>query len=471
MLRHSISTPATLALGLCLLGACTDDAGGSATTAPEATDESGTGTAAESTYTWHADIAPIVAEKCANCHVEDDIAPFPLTSYAEAAAVASILAPAIEAQAMPPWPPSSGCNEYSHDRSLSDAQREMLLTWIDEDAPEGDPSEAAPLPEPPEPWVADAMIEMPVAYTPTQEPDDYRCFLVDGPELEDTSFVTGFEVYPGERSIVHHVIAFVVDPENVADFEAYDEADPGPGYGCFGGPKGDTDDSPPGMGPGVRWVGSWAPGSVPVPVPEGTGMRLEPGSKIVFQMHYNTSSATPIADRTSMGLTLTDSVERRGMVLPFTNFAWILGLESMSIPAGESSVEHGFVAALDELPYTALLQEIGAGPDDTLSITDVGLHMHLLGRKTKLSIQREGGGETCLLDIDDWDFGWQGDFSLREPVSFEPGDKLSLSCEWDNSESNQPVIDGQIADPHDVGWGDGSFDEMCLSILYVSKQP
>src|SRR5690606_18156535 len=132
---------------------------------------------------------------------------------------------------------------------------------IDEGAPEGDPSEAAPLPEPAPEWLPDTLVEMPVAYTPTQEPDEYRCFLVDGPELEATRFVTGFEVYPGERAIVHHVIAFVVDPAEVAAFEAYDDADPGPGYSCFGGPKGDTDeDSEPGMGPGVRWIGSWAPG-------------------------------------------------------------------------------------------------------------------------------------------------------------------------------------------------------------------
>ena len=67
------------------------------------------------------------------------------------------------------------------------------------------------MPEPPPTWVPDAIVEMPEAYTPAVEPDDYRCFLVDGPELEDTSYITGFEVFPGERSVVHHVIAFVID--------------------------------------------------------------------------------------------------------------------------------------------------------------------------------------------------------------------------------------------------------------------
>ena len=49
-----------------------------------------------------------------------------------------------------------------------------------------------------------------------------------------------------------------------------------------------------------------------------------------------------------------------------------------------------------------------------------------------------------------------------------PGDSLRLSCTWDNSEANQPVIDGQVAAPHDVQWGEGTTDEMCLGVLYLT---
>ena len=232
MLRRSRTlTLCLIALTLPLAGACTDETApttdaGHADTDPDAdTDES----ESQPTYTWHGEVAPLVAQKCAGCHVDGSIAPFALTNYAEVSTLAPILAPAIESEAMPPWSAAPGCNNYEHDRSLSAEEREILLTWIDEDVPEGDPSQAAPLPEPPPAWVPDTMIEMPEAYTPTQEPDDYRCFLVDGPELAQTSFVTGLEVYPGEREIVHHLIAFLIDPEQIPSFEQYDEDGRRPG--------------------------------------------------------------------------------------------------------------------------------------------------------------------------------------------------------------------------------------------------
>ena len=38
-----------------------------------------------------------------------------------------------------------------------------------------------------------------------------------------------------------------------------------------------------------------------------------------------------------------------------------------------------------------------------------------------------------ILDIQDWDFHWQMEYHLAEPVRFEPGDKLRVRCVFDNS--------------------------------------
>ena len=71
-----------------------------------------------------------------------------------------------------------------------------------------------------EPDVTLTMLE---PYTPTQAPDDYRCFVIpwDGPE----PWVTGFRVLPDQASIVHHVIAFAVDPEDAGIVESLDEVE------------------------------------------------------------------------------------------------------------------------------------------------------------------------------------------------------------------------------------------------------
>ena len=92
-----------------------------------------------------------------------------------------------------------------------------------------------------------------------------------------------------------------------------------------------------------------------------------------------------------------------------------------------------------------------------------------LGKQAKMRIERGDGTNECLIHIPDWDFGWQGGYFLKEPTTMYAGDKLRLECEWDNSAENQPIIDGEKAAPQDVKWGEGTGDEMCLGILYVTE--
>ena len=77
-----------------------------------------------------------------------------------------------------------------------------------------------------------------------------------------------------------------------------------------------------------------------------------------------------------------------------------------------------------------------------------------------------------MLDIPRWDFHWQSVFELEEPLRVEPWQELSIACEWDNSAENQPAgEDGERLPPRDVAWGEGTRDEMCLGILYVTRAP
>jgi hypothetical protein len=53
-------------------------------------------------------------------------------------------------------------------------------------------------------------------------------------------------------------------------------------------------------------------------------------------------------------------------------------------------------------------------------------------------------------------------------VLVNPGDRLYIECEWDNSPANQPVFDGELRAPQDVTWGEGTYDEMCASSIYIT---
>ena len=53
-------------------------------------------------------------------------------------------------------------------------------------------------------------------------------------------------------------------------------------------------------------------------------------------------------------------------------------------------------------------------------------------------------------------------------IGLDADDTLWMECTWDNSASNQPIVDGEVQEPVDVAWGEGTSDEMCLSGFYVT---
>ena len=94
--------------------------------------------------TYYADAKPILDARCVTCHALGDIAPFVLDDYQQAFEARGAIAASVEAGTMPPWPPADDCQSYEHDRSLTGAERDLLLAWIEAGAPEGDPSGAPP---------------------------------------------------------------------------------------------------------------------------------------------------------------------------------------------------------------------------------------------------------------------------------------------------------------------------------------
>lgn len=466
--RRALLPFGTTSLVLLLLAptACTDDDVPATDTGATDTGATDTGTDGlpDDALTWWRDIEPVVSTKCANCHRVGEVAPFPLETYEDFLVYGPSAAWAIEEDVMPPWAPDPACNTYAGSLALTPEHKDLLLTYLEGDMPEGDPADAPPDEEPPAELVPDVVLEMPESYAPDGSvPDDYRCFLIPlSAEITEDQFITGVEVYPGERAIVHHVIAYQIPPGNEGDYMDFDAAEPGAGYTCFGGP-GKTDGT-------ARWLGAWVPGVAPFIAPEGVGQRIEPGSTVVLQVHYNTLGGAGLSDRSSIGLLLEPSVERPAVLMPFSDFTWLQSNGSMLIPAGDPDVMHE--TTMDRthpIFLNAVLPGLGAQPDDELTIWNAGLHMHLFGKRGRVEVRDIGGGnEQCMVDIPEWDFDWQSSYAFEQPMSWTADQELHLQCWWDNSAENQPIVDGQPLEPADLDWGDGTLDEMCLGILYVS---
>jgi hypothetical protein len=385
--------------------------------------------------TFSNEVVRIFQQHCQTCHHAGDIAPFSLVTYAEARPYAALIKIMTQSKKMPPWKPSDGCGDFRDERRLSDAEIETLAQWVDGGAPEGDRSQ---LPAPLDfggGWALgepDLVLQNDQPFTPPHGTDTYRCFTIPT-NLLSTGYVRAVDTHPGDRTTVHHLLSFI-DTTGVS--VALDEADPGPGYTCFGGPGFDT----------TGTLGGWAPGSRPLELPEGVGFQLPAGSRVVLQVHYHPHhGGHPMPDQTQLGVYLADEKPEKEMfIVPLIN-------TTFTIPPN-----HANYRVDAELPVPVPFP---------LKLWLVAPHMHLLGRKMTVQMTTPDEATHCLIDIQDWDFNWQGAYRYQAPIDVPAGSRLSMAAYYDNSSGNPRNPNDP---PKPVSWGEATTDEMCIAFLGVT---
>lgn len=81
--------------------------------------------------TWTQEISRIVNKRCVTCHAE-------FKTYETARPWAKAIRDEVTSRRMPPWGPVKGVGDFLGDPSLSVPEIEMLVTWVEGGAPEGD---------------------------------------------------------------------------------------------------------------------------------------------------------------------------------------------------------------------------------------------------------------------------------------------------------------------------------------------
>ncbi len=413
---------------------------------------------------YYSHVKPLIDAYCARCHSDGGLAPMPLDTPESVQQFAQAIATVTARRTMPPFLAAPPVRPLQFDASLTDAQIQILADWAAAGAPLGHSTEeGAPIAlDLGSLSRVDVTIAMPEAYIPTVLPDEYRCFVIDWP-LEETRFITGTNVRPGNTLIAHHAAIYLIDAPYVDVVDQADGKDGKPGYPCFGGATPPGAESFP-----TKLVASWVPGERGSDLPNGTGIRVQPGGRIVLQMHYSMLAAEgPESDLSYVDFRVDESVEKGGGNLPFLNVDWPSDPASMSIPAGESKVVFNYQADPTE---SALLRSFATGVDPSQGIYVHGIlpHLHKLGSRIELELRRKDGTVEPLIRIGRWDFDWQGTYRFAEPILVKPGDEMFIECEWDNSAANQPIVGGQPLTPRIVTWGEGSYDEMCASSMYIT---
>ncbi|MEU4219748.1 monooxygenase [Actinoplanes sp. NPDC026623] len=334
-------------------------------------------------------------------------------------------------------------------------------------------------------------LKMAEAYTPAPPEgggtDEYRCQVID-PGLTKAAFLTGTQVMPENVAIAHHAIVYAVPPGGAAAVRKQDAKTPGLGWQCFGGTGVDGAEVEEGD---AAWVDTWAPGAAETLLTQDVGFKLEPGSLLILQIHYNllaTDGKPAGSDRSAVRLRLTDGT-------PQTRELDTLPLDAptdLPCAADESGPLCDRAASIADVTKR-FGPEVGATADEQLEECGQSApkpgntqtcdhkveapmtlfagfgHMHLLGRAIKVELNPGTPNAKVVLDVPQFDFDNQRLVTLPSPVEIGPGDTLRVTCTHDAGlRKRLPQL--RKLPPRYVVWGDGTSDEMCTGIMTVSPR-
>ena len=399
--------------------------------------------------TFAEDVAPILYENCVTCHRPGEIAPMSLISYSDVRPWSRSIRNQVVAGTMPPWHADPDVGRFSNERRLTPAEKDTLVRWADGGAPEGDPVKLPPVPVFADGWQfgePDVVLQMPEPFeVPAEGTVRYQYFSVPTNFAEDT-WVEAIEVRAGERSVVHHILAYVRDPAGSRPDRAFRDIPVDERYKAMVKRNRQRVEAAGGQrarrrnGPGVL-IGTMAPGTNPMAFESGTALRIPKGAELVFQVHYS-ASGTAAADRSMVGLILADGPPTREIRAgQFTNPAF-------ELPAGSSDER---VDTMIEFTEDA-------------EIFALFPHTHVRGKRWEYRLTYPDGRSEPVLSVPNYDFDWQTYYVLEEPLVVPKGAKLEASAWYDNSAANRSNPDPTVA----VRWGEQTWEEMQYTGIYYT---
>ena len=387
------------------------------------------------TVTFQRDVLPVLQKNCQGCHRPGEAAPMSFLSYKETRPWAKAIREAVLKGKMPPWFADPHVGKWANDRSLSKADIETLVQWADNGAIEGDVKDGPA----PRTFVTgwnignpEYVVEMPIEYhVPSTGTVEYTYFVVPTGFTEDR-WIHAAEARPGNRRVVHHIIAFVREPGN----KWLQDARPGEPYVIKkeNGKRTETN-------AGGEFLVGYAPGSMPEVLQPGQAKLIKAGSDIVLQVHY-TADGKEETDRTRVGFIFSkEQPKERVMTIAS-------GTDKFAIPAGDPNYRvDASLSLVKDVKVTALLP-----------------HMHLRGKDFEYRFVYPDGRTEKVLSVPRYSFSWQLSYYPEKPLLLPAGTKVDCTAHYDNSANNPNNPDPNI----EVRQGEQSWDEMMLGFFNIA---
>jgi hypothetical protein len=407
-------------------------------------------TTTSSPATFNKDVLPILQKNCQGCHRPGEAAPMSFLTYKEARPWAKAIKGAVLSKKMPPWLADPHYGQFRNDRKLSEHEIETLVSWADSGAPEGKAKDA------PKPiaWVEgwnigqpDKVFQMPENFdVPASGTVEYQ-YVVMHSGFEKDTWVQAAEVRPGNRAVVHHVIAFARPPGSkwMADApfgKAFVPEKGARSRNRTAAANGNAQAQDQGASMlGTEFLAGYAPGLPELKFEPGQARLVPAGSDIVFQLHY-TPNGKPAVDKTTVGLVFAKEEPKQRIVTLTATQA------RFAIPPNDPNYEVKSQFTLQEDSNLVWLMP----------------HMHLRGKDFIYTAVYPTGEKQVLLSVPKYDFSWQLSYDEAQPVVLPKGTRIECVAHFDNSVNNKYNPDPT----KEVRWGDQSWEEMMIGWFGVA---
>ena len=375
--------------------------------------------------TYHDQVSRILQRNCVECHRDGGAAPFSLETYEQARGRRGMVKFTVAEGIMPPWFASDGTGPWENDRRLSDTDKETLLEWYAQGAPEGDPADAPA----PRTWREGWMIGEPDLVFRIPEPFeipatgvvDLTKFFIEEVVPEDI-WVQRMQVLPTDPSVVHHATAMFKPPDDAYSTEQrilnalvpWNQSREG-----------------------WQFLLAYLPGKDARIFADGVARFVPKGSVIRIEMHY-TPNGVATEDQTSIGMVLADGPPE------FAARTRMIRNPNVFVPAGEPNAKFYMSYSMAARAYLRSLTP----------------HMHLRGKSFEVSLVYPDGTQESALEIEEWDPDWQFTYTFREPRLLDVGTRIQVEATFDNSWENPNNPDADV----DVIDGPQIWDEMMILV-------
>src|SRR5437899_1074789 len=414
--------------------------------------------------TFAKDVAPILQQKCQECHQPNSIAPMSLITYQEVRPWARAIKERVAARQMPPWhiDRSVGVQKFKNDMSLTDQQVNTIIAWVDGGALQGDLKDlppAKPLVTDNE-WQAvrdgfgppDLVIKSSEYTMPGQHQDVWYRPMSDIP-ITEPRWAKMVEIRPTNlkgRRIIHHSIAYLVlnnDPEAVNSGTASVSATASvAGTASVAAPDGVDD--PVNRRPQLM---EWAIGKGYDLFRPGTGKLIVPGEKIAWDQHIH-AIGEEITAGSEVGIWFYKKGEEPKKRSYLVGFTGLKAPRFVDIPPNSLAQTEGFT----------VLKE------NTL-IENFQPHFHLRGKSMQVQAILPDGSSQIISYVGNFNFNWMTNYIYADDAApvFPKGTVIHVTAWYDNTRANR-----NNPDPEQwVGYGDRTVDEMAhawMNVVYLT---